>query len=200
MREDFALLAPLFERWRASNQAIAKHDSGLRVHNKFTTNKRLLHLGDYELATLDLRRLLIRPPGGTVSGSCRGWIVLRHRLPARGRRRSKCADGGTRGRTNMTAGAGLTSVLGWLGYLAIAVSRLLGPLWLAGSGRLRSGSRSYRPATPLRAARRGRASAAGSGRRPRLHQAGTTAAASRQKERRRPAAATCLLARGSASR
>jgi hypothetical protein len=62
MREDFALLAPLFERWRVSNEAIARHESGLRVHHKFTTSKRLLHLRDYELATLDLRRLLVRPP------------------------------------------------------------------------------------------------------------------------------------------
>jgi hypothetical protein len=61
MREDFQMLAPLFERWRVSNQAIAAHESGLKVHNKFNTSGRMLQLRDYELATLDLRRLLARP-------------------------------------------------------------------------------------------------------------------------------------------
>jgi hypothetical protein len=62
MREDFAMLAPLFERWLVADQAIAEYESGLKLHHKFTTTRRLLKLRDYQLSTVDLRRLLACPP------------------------------------------------------------------------------------------------------------------------------------------
>jgi hypothetical protein len=62
MRQDFAMLAPLFDRWIVTDRAIAAHEAGLRVHHRFTTNGRLLKLRDYQLATADLRGLLARPP------------------------------------------------------------------------------------------------------------------------------------------
>ena len=62
MRQDFAMLAPLFDRWIVTDRAIAAHEAGLRVHHRFTTAGRLLRLRDYQLATADLRGLLARPP------------------------------------------------------------------------------------------------------------------------------------------
>jgi hypothetical protein len=61
MREGFAMLAPVFERWLVADQAIAEYESGLKLHHKFTTTRRLLKLWDYQLSTVDLRRLLARP-------------------------------------------------------------------------------------------------------------------------------------------
>jgi hypothetical protein len=62
MRQDFAMLAPFFERWIVTDRAIAAHEAGLRVHHKFTTTRRLLRLREYQLATGELRRLLARSP------------------------------------------------------------------------------------------------------------------------------------------
>ena len=62
MRQDFAMLAPLFDRWIVTDRAIAAHEAGLKVHHRFTTTGRLLRLRDYQLATADLRRLLARSP------------------------------------------------------------------------------------------------------------------------------------------
>lgn len=62
LRADFALLGPLFERWIVPDTAIAQHASGVRVHNKFSTTRRILHLRDYQLATAPLRGVLGRSP------------------------------------------------------------------------------------------------------------------------------------------
>ena len=61
MREDLRMLSPLFERWLVSDQAIAAHAAGLKLHHKLTTARRLLRLRDYEIATNELRRVLARP-------------------------------------------------------------------------------------------------------------------------------------------
>ena len=62
MRQDFAMLAPLFDRWIVTDRAVAAHEAGVKVHHRFTTTGRLLRLRDYQLATVDLRRLLARAP------------------------------------------------------------------------------------------------------------------------------------------
>jgi hypothetical protein len=66
LREDVALLGPLFSRWLVSNEAVAAHEAGFRVHHRFSTTGRLLKLRDYELATQDLRRLLDHAPGELI--------------------------------------------------------------------------------------------------------------------------------------
>jgi hypothetical protein len=62
IREDFQTLGPLFERWLVSDVAIVEHESGVKVHNRLTTPRRLVQLRDYQIVTWDLRRVLSHSP------------------------------------------------------------------------------------------------------------------------------------------
>jgi hypothetical protein len=53
MRQDSVTLAPCFDQWLVTDEAIAAHASGLRVHHEHTTTRRVL-----SSATTSLRRLI----------------------------------------------------------------------------------------------------------------------------------------------
>jgi hypothetical protein len=76
MRQDFALLGPLFERWIVAGSAIAQHGSGVRLHNKFSTIGRLLRLREYQLATAQSREFLVRPSQEKMPTAAIGGCVF----------------------------------------------------------------------------------------------------------------------------